>query len=56
MVNLFCYGQVKSTYGSGKFKKDLDDHLGTNELVISADILNRDGILDAIKSFLGKGA
>jgi uncharacterized sporulation protein YeaH/YhbH (DUF444 family) len=55
MVNLFCYGQVKSTYGSGKFKKDLDDHLGGNEYVISADVLNRDGILDAIKDFLGKG-
>ena len=23
-VNAFCYGQVKSAYGSGQFKKDLD--------------------------------
>jgi uncharacterized sporulation protein YeaH/YhbH (DUF444 family) len=22
--NQFCYGQVKSAYGSGQFKKDLD--------------------------------
>jgi uncharacterized sporulation protein YeaH/YhbH (DUF444 family) len=25
-VNLFCYGQVESPYGSGQFLKDLDDH------------------------------
>ena len=28
MCNQFCYGQVKSAYGSGQFKKDLDGALG----------------------------
>ena len=55
-VNLFCYGQVKSTYGSGKFKKDLDEHCDDEPWLVTADILNRDGILDSIKTFLGKGA
>jgi hypothetical protein len=54
-ANLFCYGQVKSAYGSGQFKKDLDQALGGDERVISAEILDREGILPAIKAFLGKG-
>jgi uncharacterized sporulation protein YeaH/YhbH (DUF444 family) len=54
-VNQFCYGQVKSAYGSGQFKKDLDQALGADERVISAEILDREGILPAIKAFLGKG-
>jgi hypothetical protein len=54
-ANLFCYGQVKSAYGSGQFKKDLDQALATDTRVISAEILDREGILPAIKAFLGKG-
>ena len=54
-VNQFCYGQVKSAYGSGQFKKDLDATFKSNELVVTTDIPDRDGILDSIKSFLGKG-
>ncbi len=27
-VNLFCYGQVESPYGSGQFIKDLQEHFG----------------------------
>ena len=54
-VNQFCYGQVKSAYGSGQFKKDLDQALATDTRVISAEILDREGILPAIKAFLGKG-
>ena len=54
-VNLFCYGQVKSAYGSGQFKKDLDQARGDDARVITCEILDRDGILPAIKSFLGKG-
>ncbi len=54
-ANLFCYGQVKSAYGSGQFKKDLDAALEHDELVITEEIPDRDGILPAIKSFLGKG-
>ena len=54
-ANLFCYGQVKSAYGSGQFKKDLDQALSADTRVISAEILDREGILPAIKAFLGKG-
>jgi uncharacterized sporulation protein YeaH/YhbH (DUF444 family) len=54
-VNMFCYGQVKSAYGSGQFKGDLDRHFGEDDYVVTADILDRDGILDAIRTFLGKG-
>ena len=54
-VNQFCYGQVKSAYGSGQFKKDLDKVFKNDELVVTTDILDRDGILLSIKSFLGKG-
>ncbi|MFT4514867.1 MAG: sporulation protein YhbH [Planctomycetota bacterium] len=55
MCNQFCYGQVKSSYGSGQFKKDLDGAFRGDEKVVTTDILDRDGILPSIKSFLGKG-
>ena len=55
-VNLFCYGQVKSAYGSGQFKVDLDNHfVEEREELVSAEIPDRDGIVDAIRVFLGKG-
>jgi uncharacterized sporulation protein YeaH/YhbH (DUF444 family) len=54
-ANLFCYGQVKSAYGSGQFKKDVDQGLDEGERVITSEILDRDGILPAIKAFLGRG-
>lgn len=53
--NQFCYGQVKSAYGSGQFKKDLDDAFRGEEKVVTSDIQDRDGILPSIKAFLGKG-
>jgi len=53
-VNLFCYGQVRSLYGSGEFKRKVDDALDADNL-ITADIKNKDEIYDAIKVFLGKG-
>ncbi|HLX61087.1 MAG TPA: DUF444 family protein [Planctomycetota bacterium] len=53
-VNLFCYGQVRSLYGSGEFKRKLDDALD-GENLITADIKNKEEIYDAIKIFLGKG-
>ena len=55
MCNQFCYGQVKSSYGSGQFKKDLDGAFRGDDKVVTTDILDRDGILPSIKSFLGKG-
>lgn len=54
-VNQFAYGQVSSPYGSGQFIKDLRNRLGDNEKVVFAEIKGREGILDAIKMFLGKG-
>jgi sporulation protein YhbH len=55
MCNQFCYGQVKSAYGSGQFKKDLDTAFRGDDKVVTTDIQDRDGILPSIKSFLGKG-
>ena len=56
LANLFCYGQVKSAYGSGQFKLDLDNHFREGrENLVTADIPDRDGIVDAIRLFLGKG-
>lgn len=54
--NMFCYGQVESRYGSGQFYKDLSQKYGTDsESVTLSKIKNKDGILDSIKEFLGKG-
>ena len=53
--NMFCYGQVKSAYGSGQFKKDLDQAFPDDERLVSSEIPDRDGILPSIKAFLGKG-
>lgn len=53
--NIFCYGQVRSAYGSGQFKKDLDRVYPDDDRVITSDIPDRDGILDSIKDFLGTG-
>ncbi|MBI4576374.1 MAG: DUF444 family protein [Planctomycetes bacterium] len=54
-ANLFCYGQVKSAYGSGQFVKDLQEHLAGEEKVILSEIDGKDEIYDSIKAFLGKG-
>jgi uncharacterized sporulation protein YeaH/YhbH (DUF444 family) len=54
-VNQFCYGQVKSAYGSGQFKKDLDAALTGSENLVTAAINDREGIADAIRVFLGRG-
>lgn len=54
--NLFCYGQVESRYGSGQFLRDLGKHFGdSNEKVTVAQIKDRDAIMNALKTFLGKG-
>lgn len=54
--NVFCYGQVESRYGSGQFYKDLTEQFGSqHEDVILSKIENKDGILQSIKDFLGKG-
>ena len=55
LSNVFSYGQVDSPYGSGQFIKDLHEHFGSDERVLTSEIQNRDGIVDSIKEFLGKG-
>src|SRR5215210_6916731 len=54
-VNLFCYGQVRSAYGAGRFAHDLDAALNGTENLVTCEIASRDAIYDAIKAFLGKG-
>jgi uncharacterized sporulation protein YeaH/YhbH (DUF444 family) len=53
--NLFCYGQVKSAYGSGQFIKDLMESFPQEEKLLLSEINNRDEIYRSIKTFLGKG-
>ena len=54
-VNQFCYGQVKSAYGSGQFKKDLDESLADEDRLVTAAVNDRSDISEAIRAFLGKG-
>jgi hypothetical protein len=54
-ANVFCYGQVKSAYGSGQFKKDLDERFPEDERLVTSEIKDKDGIVDSIRDFLGKG-
>lgn len=53
-ANLFCYGQVRSAYGSGQFIKDLAESV-SHENLIAVEIRDKDAIFDAVKAFLGKG-
>ena len=55
-VNLFCYGQVESPYGSGEYIHALERAFGDDhEKMILSEIEDQDGIFDSIKLFLGKG-
>ena len=54
-VNLFCYGQVESPYGSGQFVGDLRTAFADNPNVVTTEIENKDDIADSIRAFLGKG-
>ncbi|MFQ5766443.1 MAG: DUF444 family protein [Acidobacteriota bacterium] len=54
-VNLFCYGQVESPYGTGQFLHDLDGSFQEQDNLVLSNIENRDAIYDSIKQFLGKG-
>ncbi len=54
-VNMFAYGQVESPYGSGQFIKDLREHFGSDDRVITSEIHDKDAIVGSIKEFLGKG-
>ncbi len=55
-INMFCYGQVESRYGSGQFLKDLQEQFKEgNEKLALSKIENKEGIMKSIKDFLGKG-
>jgi len=54
-VNQFCYGQVKSAYGSGQFKKDLDGALADEDRLVTTAVNDREDIPEAIRTFLGRG-
>ena len=54
-LNLFCFGQVRSSYGGGRFKTDLEEAFPGEEKIVTTDIRDRDEIYEAIKKFLGKG-
>jgi len=54
-VNLFCYGQVESPYGSGQFIKDLEEHFDEHESLVTSEIKGKEAIMDSIRDFLGKG-
>lgn len=54
-VNLFGYGQVESTYGSGEFIDFLDENIANDDNLILSYIPDQDSIYDSIKDFLGKG-
>lgn len=55
-LNVFCYGQVESEYGSGQFLRDLNERFDEKEeKVLSSRIESKEKIFDSIKAFLGKG-
>jgi uncharacterized sporulation protein YeaH/YhbH (DUF444 family) len=54
-VNLFCYGQVASPYGSGAFINDLRSAFSEADNLILSEINSKEEIYDSIKQFLGKG-
>jgi uncharacterized sporulation protein YeaH/YhbH (DUF444 family) len=53
--NLFCYGQVKSAYGSGDFLYGLQEYFPNEPKLVTSKINSKEEILDSIKAFLGKG-
>ena len=54
-INQFSYGQVTSYWGSGQFLQELNADFGDEDKVVSCEINDRDEVLGALKTFLGKG-
>ena len=55
VVNLFCYGQVESPYGSGDYIGALRKKFSDQESLVLSEIQDKEGICQSIKEFLGKG-
>lgn len=53
--NVFCYGQVHSPYGSGRFYGELHNAFLSDDRLILSTIADRDEIMQSIKKFLGAG-
>ena len=54
-ANVFCYGQVEGTYGSGQFLKLIQEKSNGEEKLRTAALRGRESIYDALKAFLGTG-
>ena len=55
-VNLYCYGQVESPYGSGEFLGQLEGRFGDKyDTLVTSEIEDRDAIYESIKTFLSSG-
>lgn len=54
-LNLFCYGQVESHYGSGQFIEALKQNFQHHDRVALSEIANKEAIYRSIRQFLGKG-
>jgi len=53
-VNLFCYGQVESPYGSGEYIRSLDfEH--PEQKLITHEIESKEAVYGCLKKFLGTG-
>ena len=53
--NLFGYGQVESPYGSGEFYRELEEAFEDVPNLALSEIRNKEGIMDSVKEFLGRG-
>lgn len=54
-VNLFCYGQVESPYGSGDFIEALEKQFQDDERLVLSEIADKSAIYESIRTFLGNG-
>ncbi|QDU89957.1 hypothetical protein Pla175_33540 [Pirellulimonas nuda] len=54
-VNLYCYGQVESPYGSGEYLNQLESRFGELDQMVLSEIPDREAIYESIRAFLGKG-
>lgn len=55
VLNLFCYGQVASPYGSGAFINDLRSAFNNADNLVLSEIASKEEIYESIRTFLGKG-
>ena len=54
-VNLFCYGQTTSKYGTGEFIRELEGKITNSDNLVTSRIDSKEDIYQSIKDFLGKG-